>query len=356
LRRVTLADVAVRAGVSKSTASLVMQESDLVADSTREKVLAAIDELGYVYHRAAASLRMRRSRTVGVLVTDVINPFFAELNLGVEAELREIGEVSLVSSTYDDLERQTVLLKSFLEYQTDGVLLVPAIGTRERDLEILASRSVPLVLMTRYIGKAGPNYVGVEDVAGGRTATQHLLEHGCRRLAYFGGPEAATARRDRFKGFRSAVSKSAAAEIVQDWCVPTPTTSHDGYLTASRLLANEEPPPDGILCHGDTIAFGLMRAFREVGLRPPKDVRVIGYDDIEASAVWEPPLTTVSPHATQMGQVAAKMLRKAVAGKPLDGPHLLPPDLVVRESCGCGKGRRGDRRLREGSTRATARA
>jgi LacI family transcriptional regulator, galactose operon repressor len=312
-----------------------MQGSDLVAESTRQTVLEAIEQTGYVYHRGAASLRMRRSRTVGVLVTDVINPFFAELNLGIETELRNVGEVSLVSSTFDDLDRQTGLLKNFLEYQADGVLLVPSIATRESDLEFLALRSVPLVLMTRYIGRPGPNYVGVEDVAGGRVATQHLLDHGCTSLAYFGGLEPASARRDRVKGFHSAVKKAGGARVVAPWCVATPTSANGGYQAASQLLASGEPIPDGVVCHGDTIAFGLMRAFREAGLRPPRDVRVIGYDDIEAAAVWEPPLTTVSPHATYMGRVAAALLRKAVSGEPLDGPHLLPPDLIVRESCGC---------------------
>lgn len=333
--RVTLAEVALRAGVSRSTASLVVRGSDLVAPRTRQAVQTAMAALGYVYHRGAASLRVRQSGSIAVVVTDLTNPFHAELTAGVEAALRPSGGITLLSRTFGDVSRQTAVLTTMLEYQTDGVLLVPASGTQEDDLKVLTDRGVPLVLMTRYVGRPGPNYVGVQETAAGNAGATHLLEHGCVSLAYFGGPETATARRDRFSGFRSAVADSTA-RVIEPWSVPTPNTALGSYEVATRLLAADHPLPDGVLAHSDAIAFGLMRALRETGRRPPKDMRIVGGADIEAAAMWEPPLTTISVHAADMGRKAADLLRRIINGHPPDGPHLYPPALMIRESCGCG--------------------
>ncbi|HEU5023387.1 MAG TPA: LacI family DNA-binding transcriptional regulator [Spirillospora sp.] len=337
--RITLADVAARAGVSRATASLVARDSDLVADRTRRAVLDAMNELGYVYHRGAASLRKRRSGAIAVVVADLINPFQAELAMGFEAELRPSGEITLLSRTFDDLDRQAMLLTTMLEYQIDGVLLVPATGTRDEDLSVLASRGIPYVLVNRYIGMPGANYVGMREDAAGRTAAAHLLEHGCATLAYFGGLAVATARRDRFEGFRAAVAGSAA-RVDESWCAPTPNTAVGSHEVAARLLAEGGELPDGVLCHSDAVAFGLMRALRETGRSAPRDMRIVGGADVEVAAMWEPPLTSISVRAEDMGRAAATLLRRVIAGEAPDGPYLFEPDLVVRESCGCHSGHR----------------
>lgn len=333
--RVTLADVAARAGVSKSTASLVVRGSDLVAGHTREAVQAAMAELGYLYHRGAASLRMRRSGAVAVVVTDVANPFYAELTTGVEEGLRPFGEITLLSRTFDDRARQAIVLTTMLEYQIDGVILVPATGTRQEDLSVLTSHGVPHVLMTRHVGKPSANYVGVREEEAGMAGTLHLLEHGCSALAYFGGQESATARRDRYRGFRSTVAGSTA-RLVERWCAAVPNNALESYQVATRLFAAEGCLPDGVLCHSDAIAFGLMRALRETGRTPPKDMRIVGGADVDTAAVWEPPLTTIAVSAAEVGRSAAALLLRTIAGEPPDGPHLFPPDLMIRESCGCG--------------------
>ncbi|MEV6900339.1 LacI family DNA-binding transcriptional regulator [Amycolatopsis sp. NPDC051372] len=333
--RVTLAQVAVRAGVSRSTASLVLRNSELVAPRTRQAVQDAMAALGYVYHRGAASLRVRQSGSIAVVVTDLANPFHAELTDGVEAALRPSGGITLLARTFGDVRRQTTVLTTMLEYQTDGVLLVPATGTQEDDLTVLTDRGIPLVLMTRYIGKPGLNYVGVQETEAGHAGATHLLDHGCAAMAYFGGPEKATARRDRFSGFRSALAGSTAS-VLERWSIPTPNTALGSYEVAARLLAAGLPLPDGVLAHSDAVAFGLMRALRETGRRPPQDMRIVGGADIEAAAMWEPPLTTISVHAADMGRKAADLLRRIIDGNPADGPHLYPPALMIRESCGCG--------------------
>lgn len=332
-RRVTLVDVAARAGVSRSTASLVLQGSPMVAERTRAAVRAAMDELGYVYHRGAASLRMARSGSVGLVVTDVINPFFAEMTLGVEAALRGTGQIALLANTFDDPDRQRSLLRALLEHQPDGLLIVPALGTTPDVLAELDRRAVPSVLMTRYVDRPGPRYVGLDDGEAGRLAAAHLLDHGCARLAYFGGPGGATARRDRFAGFAGPVV-AAGAHLDETWSASSVTTAAGGHALATRLLAAGGPPPDGILCHSDTIAFGLVRALRDAGVGVPEQVRVIGCDDVETARVWEPPLTSIDVHAHEMGRAAVALLGQVIAGTPPDGPRILHPDLVVRSSCG----------------------
>lgn len=335
LARVTLADVAARAGVSRATASLVARESDLVADRTRQAVLDAMDELGYVYHRGAASLRKRRSGAIAVVVSDLLNPFHAELAMGFEAELLPSGEITLLSRTFDDRDRQARLLTTMLEYQIDGVLLMPAPGTRAEDLSVLGSRGVPHVLIARYVGEPGNNYVGMQENAAGRVGAEHLLGHGCSTLAYFGGAESAIARRDRFNGFRTTVS-GAAAHVLQEWCAPTPNTAVGSREVAARLLAAGGDLPEGVLCHSDAVAFGLMRALREAGRRAPRDMRIVGGADVDVAAMWEPPLTTISVRADDMGRAAGTLLRRMMAGESPDGPHLFAPSLMIRESCGCG--------------------
>jgi len=330
---VTLSDVARHAGYSRSTASLVFQESPLVAASTRDRVLAAAAELGYVYNRRAASLRMQRSNTIGLLIGGLSNPFFAELVESVEEELAPSGYTVLLGNTLDDPSRQEMLIRTLLEYRIDGLLVVPAVGATAGFAAPLDRLGVPYIVLTRHVEGLESPYVGSDDRRAGQLAAEHLVAHGCSRFAYFGGPEHVYVRRERRAGFEEIVQQSGH-ELDERWSVTTRTASSAGYAAAAELLRERREIPDGMVCHSDAIAFGLMRAVQDAGLRVGEDVRVIGFDDVESARNWSPSLTSISVEAREMGHEAARRLVQAIAtGRPADS-LIFQPSLQVRESCG----------------------
>jgi len=304
-----------------------------VSPATRDKVLAAANELGYVYNRGAANLRTKQTRTVGLIVTDITNAFFADITKVIEAVLAEAGYVVLLANTFDDLDRQRALLETFAENRADGVLLVPATGTKPAALRPLDLARTPLVLATRYLAEQAESYVGPDDVLGGRLAAEHLLDHDCRTVAYLGGLSAASAHRDRDRGFRAAAA-AASAVVDERWCVDSDTTNSAGYAVARQLLATGQAP-DGLLCHTDAIAFGVLRALHDAGRAAPKGCRVLGYDDLDQAPTSVPSLSSVSVDAHELGRLSGHMLLERIRGGDGGRRCITTPRLVLRESCGC---------------------
>jgi LacI family transcriptional regulator len=336
--KVTLKDVAAKAGVSRATVSLVLRESPLVAAPTRRHVLATMKQLGYVYHRTAATLRSHRSNTVGLLVTDVSNPFFAELTAGVESELDTAGFVLLLGHNHESVEKQTRWLRVMQEYGVDGVLMCPAQGTTPEMLQSLSSARVPHVFVARYVEGHDAGYVAADYAVGARLSTEHLLSHGCRRIAFLGGPASSSAHRDRRRGVTEALAPHGQ-ELAAELSVGTPTTRRGGYEGALKLLASADRP-DGIVCFNDIVAFGVLSSLRELGLRAGRDVRIIGFDDIEEAAHQRPSLTTVEARPHELGAQAARLLNQLIENEAMKSAStILQPRLMVRESCGCPSGR-----------------
>ncbi|MDA3625718.1 LacI family DNA-binding transcriptional regulator [Saccharopolyspora oryzae] len=328
----TLRDVAEKAGVSRATASLVLRGTGRVSDATRERVEKAMSDLGYVYDRVAASLRTQRGQFVGVVITNIGNPFFSELFKGLEAGLLRAGYVPLLASTSDDVEQQDAVLTGFHEHQVAGLALVPATGSDQALVDRLTAWGIGHVLLTRYLGDARLTYVGADDVLGGRLAGEHLVRHGARKFAYVGGFPQMLSRRDRLTGLRQAVEE---AGLDPDDVIDLPgRVSGAGGLELGRDLLDRGELPDAVLCHSDSVALGLFRAMHDKGRT---DVRVIGYDGIADAALWEPPLTSVAVHPGRLGERAAEMLLSRMAGpKAAPDVELAEPELVIRRSCGCG--------------------
>jgi len=330
---VTLIDVARHAGVSRATASLVLRGSPLVAAATRERVLASMQQLGYVYHRTAATLRTRRSHTVGLVITNITNPFFAELTLGVEERLDEANYVVVLANTSESLEKQSSLLTAIHENNADGILLCPAEGTSRETIDALSSGQMPVVLVVRYLFDIDADYVGTDNVLGAKLAVEHLIAHSHRRIAFIGGPAQSSVRRDRLLGYRSALEQHNLS--VDETLLPTSATTRNGGHQAILSLLMQNDPPTAALCYNDVVAFGVMLGLQAHGRMPGQDFAVIGFDDIADAALWHPPLTTVSIAPYQMGATAAQRLLERIAC-PDDPPRsvILPPSLVIRASCG----------------------
>lgn len=330
-KRVTLLDVAARAGVSRATASLVVRGSPLVTDETHGKVVAAMAELGYVYNRAAASLRSRRSRAIGLVVTDITNPFFAQMTIGSETALEEADYAVLLGNTSERLSKQDLLLEAMHGYAVDGILLAPAMGTEIEVIERLRRWRLPFVLVVRYLFDVEADYVGADNTAGAEMAVERLVENGHRRIAFLGGAVNSSARRDRLQGLRNVLARHV---ILADEAlfVTSPVTRDGGRRAVLDVLALEDPPT-AALCYNDVVAFGVMLGLQATGCQPGRDFDVIGFDDIEEAALWQPALTTVAIDPQRIGAEAARLLLERIDNP--DAPPrrvILPPRLVVRET------------------------
>lgn len=331
--RATLLDVARHAGVSRATASLVVRDSPLVAEITRKRVLASMQQLGYVYHRAAATLRTKRSYTVGLVIPDITNPFFAELTLGVEERLDEANYVVVLMNTSESLEKQNHLLTAMYENNAAGILFCPSDGTTHEMFSTLFQDHLPFVLLVRYLFDTDSDYVGTDNVLGAELAVKHLITHGHRRIAFIGGPATSSARLERLQGYRTALHRHNVD--IDEALLPTSSTTRDGGHQAILSLLKLNNPPTAALCYNDVVAFGVMLGLQANGRVPGQNFAVVGFDDIAEAALWHPSLTTISIQPREIGRAAAQQLLERIA-RPDDPLRrvILPPSLVVRASCG----------------------
>lgn len=328
--RVTLVDVAKRAGVSRATASLVLRNSPMVADKTRDRVRAAMEELGYVYNRGAANLRAGRTHTVGLLVCDINNPFFAEMTAGVDAALSEAGWVAFMANSAESPERQDQFLQRMREHNVDGVIVCPAAGTSPDLPERLRRWELPCVQALRFVSRDG-DYAGVDYEFGIEQVASHLIRLGHRRIALAGGDRMHSATQARYRGFKAALERNG---LDGSLIVRSPLTRRGG-IDAINALLDRPDPPTAVVCFNDVVAFGVMLGLEARGLRAGRDIAVTGFDDVPDACLSRPPLTTVATSAYHVGEEAARLLLRRLAD-PQHTPEqvILPTRLVVRESCG----------------------
>lgn len=331
--QITLATVAADAGVSKSTVSLVVRGSHLVSDETRAAVLASIERLGYVYNRAAAGLRGKRTGTIGLIVSSIANPFFAEAVNGAESRVSAASSTLLFTQHSESIAAQRRQIEIMLENRVGGVLLVPAYGTPVEHVERLRGAGVPIAVLTRRVGIRGVPYIGSDNRAGGGLAGEHLLEHGSRRIAFVGGVKDSSPYLEREDGLIGAVAMSRSGAEVHSY--PSPPTRDAGYEAVRKLLKREKQRPDAIFAYNDNIALGVMAAITDSGMRIGADVRVIGFDDIAPSRYTNPPLTTVNSRPTLIGTLAIETLFQLMDDPGADRDVVVPNSLSVRASCGC---------------------
>ena len=333
MARVTLTDVAKDAGVSRATASMVLNDSPLIAQATKERVRASFARLGYVYDRAAASLRKNQSLAVGLVITQLSNPYFAEFVEGIQSELDDRGMDVLLGISAEDRARQRRVLVSMSERRVDGVVVIPAHQSEPADF---AGLHMPIVMLARRVKGFDTDYVGGDNYAGSVAATNHLLvTHGARRPAFIGGHVYASAREERLGGFLSAAGALRIKVPVrnQPACVPDRVVARN---VAAELIARD-PKVDAIVCFNDAVAFGVVDAVADAGLQVGRDIRVIGFDDVKDAERARPALASVSVPAETAGRRAAQLLLKRISGSEA-GPQglILPAELMPRESCGCG--------------------
>jgi LacI family transcriptional regulator len=329
--RVTLQQVAEHAGVSRATASLIVRDSPHISESTREKVLKSMRELGYVYDRVAANLRSQRSSTVGLIITDIANPFFSELLIGVHQALENNGYTVILGTTYDLFTKQDRLLSTMLEHRVGGVILCPVSGSSKETIDRIRQWDIPMVLTVKDVPDVNCDYVGINYIAGAQMAVEHLIQKGHRRIAFLGGPSESAAWKERKQGYCSALQQ-AGLEVDESLVIDNSAT-REGGLDAMRQVLRHPNRPTAAFCFNDIVALGAMLGLKEVGLIPGQDMAIVGFDNISEAVTFSPPLTTVSSFARQIGLHAADLLHQRMIDFDREPQRIiLEPELVIRES------------------------
>ncbi|MFD7685066.1 LacI family DNA-binding transcriptional regulator [Streptomyces sp. NPDC059781] len=331
-RRVGIKDVARVAGVSLGTVSNVLNRPEIVAESTRTRVLDVIDSLGYIRAEGARQLRGWTSRVIAVLVHDLANPFFTALATGVEQAAREADLGVMVCTGVRDPAEAARHLALITSHQVRGAVLTAGEGAG-RTAAAFRRNAVPFVVADQNAVQPGTCSVGIDDVAGGHAAVRHLIEQGHRSLAYVSGPDRLQQVRDRRRGGLSAVGEAGLpADALRD--VPGPALTVSAGRDAGHRILGLPTRPTAVFCANDLLALGVMQALYEAGLRVPDDIAVIGYDDIEFAASAVVPLTSVRRPASAMGLRAGRLLIEDTA-RDVRHEHahvVLQPELVVRRS------------------------
>jgi LacI family transcriptional regulator len=328
-------DVAMLAGVSLGTVSNVINSPDLVRAPTRERVISAIDKLGWVPNQSARQLRAGRSRTLAVVVMDIANPFFTDLVLGAEDYGQERGYAVLVSNSAQQPARERNHLQLLEQQRVGGVLLAPIWGLSDQ-VGQLRRRGIPVVLLDRAGDATDICSVSVDDVEGGRIAVQHLLDQGHTSIALVGGPGDLEQVRDRRRGAELARAGHGKARLLT---ISTPNLDAASGVTAADELATlpAAERPTAVFAANDLLAIGVLQGLVTSGLRVPDDVALVGYDDISFAASAAVPLSSVRQPARDIGRRAAELLLDEIASVEQDEPHshaavLFRPELVVRRS------------------------
>ena len=328
--RASIRDVAARAGVSVTTVSHTLNATRFVSDEAKAKVLEAAHALGYVPSEVARGLKHNTTRTLGMLVPNNSNPYFAEIIRGVERHCYGAGYSLLLCNSNDDAQRQTDHLRVLAERRVDGIVLV-ASGDDDDVVACCKDLRLPLVLVDREIDAIAADLIEVDHVAGGQLATAHLLAQGHARVACIVGPAELRPSRQRVAGWRRSLA-AAGVTPREDELARGDFGPQGGAMAMRQLLASAQPPSAVFVCN-DMMAIGALHAAHEAGVDVPRQLSVVGFDDIELAAYTSPPLTTVAQPKEAIGTGAAGLLLERLRdGRTAPRRAILQPELHLRAS------------------------
>ncbi len=328
----TIRDVAKTAGVSIATVSATINQSAYVSSALQARVRQAIAEVGYHPDAIARSLKKRATQTLGLIISDITNPFFTALVRGIEDAAQVRGHAVILCNTDEGLEKERAYLALLRSRRVDGLIMTPA-GTVEDYRRFFVEVNTPIVFVDRKIPTVPADAVVVDNVSGARQAVEHLLRLGHRRIGAITGLPQISTTHERIEGYRQALE--AAGLPIDPTLLKDGHSRLEGGYRAAKELLGLPGRPTAIFATNNLMAIGLMRAVAEQGLRCPEDLSVVCFDDFEWASVFQPRLTTVAQPTYEMGATAVELLFGRLEGTLTGDPRevVLSPTLVVRDSC-----------------------
>lgn len=341
-RAVSIGDIARAAGVSHSTVSRALHDNPLISSDVREHIQRLAREMGYTPNAIAQSLQQRRTNTIGLVVTSIADPFYADVVKGVEQEARAAGFSVFLSASHNDPAQEMLVIETFQRRRVDALIVADSqisVNHTERLMRV----DVPTLLINSQADHAAPSLhsVAVDDYSGARQAAEHLLGLGHRAIGYLGAGNRPKSNRRRQEGYRDALV-AAGVHPRGAWVAIAPAEDrlHEDDVAAGQalLLPLLQAGVTAIAAYNDMIAIGVLAACREHGIRVPQDLSVIGFDDIPMAQYVTPPLTTIRQPKVQLGLTAMRTLLDLLDGRSARN-HVLQPTLVERAStAGPGRG------------------
>jgi len=329
----TMKDVAREGGVSINTVSRALNGKPDVNKDTKKRILEIADRLNYVPNFLAKGLVTKNTKTIGVIVSDNANPFFARIIKGTEDFARSKGYNIILCNTDERYEREEEAIRLLREKRVDGLLitLTPAQEKRADILELKRS-GVPFVLLNRHMENIMTDYVINDNVYGAYLAVNHLVKSGHKKIGYISGPPQISSAQERLEGYKKALFENNI-DFDNSLVKKSNLKMEDGYRLMKEFLQLENRPT-AVFAYSDLLAIGALKALKEAKLRVPKDIALVGYDDIEFCSLLEVPLTTVHQPRYRIGEEGAKILINRIEKKDSEGFQqiVLKPELVIRES------------------------
>jgi LacI family transcriptional regulator len=337
-KKVTIKDIARLAKVSHTTVSRALNNQSRIRDDTKEKILSIARELNYHPNFIAKSLVMRRTKTLGLIITTIVNPFYNELAQGIEATARGLGYNIILCCSHSDLAVEEQYIDMLRSKGVDGIILTSA-HMEDPNVGRLADEEFPIMLVNRRayhpVVKEKVDYVGVDNVLGGEMAVAHLIKLGHRKIGVIGGSSESSVGYERVEGGKKALAAyGLAAE--NNYFLVGDFLKESGYAGGKRFLGMSDPPT-AVFAANDYMAMGAYQAFLEEGRRVPEDIALIGFNDIEFSSMKGIELTTIGQKKFEMGALAVKTLVEKIESgmtNPSTKEILLKPELIIRKTCG----------------------
>ncbi len=330
-KRATLEDVARAAGVGAMTVSRTINGHPYVAEDTAKKVNAAIRQLDYRPNHAARILTGQLSRSIGLIVPDIADTFFSVVSHAVQETARESGYLIWMAASNDDPLVEAAQVELMTHHPVDGILLVPANG-RNRYLKAVVTGRTPIVAIDRPIEVAATDSVEVENRSGARMAVEHLISHGCKRIACVATNAHLRTIQERIAGYQECLHHARLSHTKD-----LQLSSLGATRTGLRTLFASHKRPDALFTANNASTILVIETLREMKIEVGKDVALVGFDDVDFFSLIVPPVTAVRQPAAELGRISAQLLLRRIKGdsSPSSVRTILPVSLIVRESCGC---------------------
>lgn len=334
--KVTLKEVAEALGVSAMTVSRAINERTNVDEKTRERILKKAEEMGYTPNLVAKSLVSQKTFTIGVVIPEISHTFFAQVISGIENVTFKKNYQLILTNSAENFQRERKALETLISQRVDGILISCTMNKQDFSYhKQLIEKDVPLVFFDRCIQGLSVSTVSVDDRVGSKNVTQHLIDHGYKKIAYFRGPEISIGK-ERFLGYLDALSENNIP-VREEWIIESGFQEKGGYEAMERILQlPEKDRPRAIVTVNDPAAIGAMEAIYEHGFKVPADFAIVGFSDDIRAKFMKSPLTTIRQRPFDIGHIAAEKLIRTIENEdePVEN-RVIVTELVIRESCGC---------------------